>query len=139
MIGAGRKFCKAFKNNHLLLKLFKSYYLPKIEFGTVVWRDTSVAQRQEFDRTVNSIMKVVFPQSNISKREKLKKFAMNNLALRHEKSIILSTVSILKNKTTPFYYDLMDHWRKTTKYGKVNRRFEYTKTRTLHPFSKAWR
>lgn len=64
MLGAGKKFCRTFKNKYLLGRLFKTYYLPKIEFGCVIWRNSSASQRIAMDKILRSVIKIINPHKD---------------------------------------------------------------------------
>lgn len=111
MIGGGKKCCRTYHNKYLLMRLFKSYYLPKIEYGALIWRNSSIGQKNKLESILRSATRAVFKNPHTSFEDRLKLFGINNLDLRLEKSTILTAVKMIKKNSGSF---IKDYLRKTT-------------------------
>lgn len=106
MAAINRQFCRKFNSPELLVKMFKIYSLPQIEFGSMFWTNNMTGRTTSLESHMRNVIRraVGGDNNNMLYDDRLIRFNFISLNQRLELQLIITGMKIYKNLywLTPF-------------------------------------
>lgn len=97
MLGISRRFSKQFPNPHMLMTIFKTYILPKIEFGIIFWIGLTAVRIEKIEGLLRMVIAIAFGNNDGNAAARRLVFGINTIAERMELQRITTLLKITRN------------------------------------------